>query len=88
VFGPVEVLGPSGSIRFSRAKEREVLATLALFHGRAVSSDRLVDALWGDRPPARPEKALHTYVQRVRAVLGPGGSRPGTWCMTTTTSTL
>jgi predicted ATPase/DNA-binding SARP family transcriptional activator len=72
VFGPVEVLGSSGSIRFSRAKERAVLATLALFHGRAVSSDRLVDALWGDQPPARPDKALHTHVQRVRAALGAG----------------
>jgi WD40 repeat protein/DNA-binding SARP family transcriptional activator len=72
VFGPVVARGPSGRIEFSRAKERAVLATLALFRGRAVSTDRLVDALWGDEPPARADKALQTYVQRVRGALGSG----------------
>jgi DNA-binding SARP family transcriptional activator len=59
-----------GPIELTRAKERALLAALALHHGRAVSTDQLVDALWSDRPPQRPEKALHTHIQRIRATLG------------------
>jgi predicted ATPase/class 3 adenylate cyclase len=70
VFGPIEARGPLGAIEFSRAKERAILAALALFHGRTLSADRLVDAVWGDRLPARAEKALQTHVHRLRAVLG------------------
>jgi predicted ATPase/DNA-binding SARP family transcriptional activator len=66
----MEACGPSGQILFTRAKERAVLAALALFRGRPVSRDQLVDALWADGPPAHPEKALQVHVQRVRATLG------------------
>jgi DNA-binding SARP family transcriptional activator len=59
-----------GPIELTRAKERALLAAVALHHGRAVSTDQLVDALWSDRPPERPEKALHTHIQRIRATLG------------------
>jgi DNA-binding SARP family transcriptional activator len=72
LFGPTEAVGPVGTIEFTRAKERILLAALALFHDRVVSKDRLVQALWEDQPPRRPEKALHTHIQRVRAALGPG----------------
>jgi DNA-binding SARP family transcriptional activator len=72
VFGAIEARGPSGPIAFTRAKERAVLAALALFRGRAVSNDRLVDAVWGDQPAARVEKALQSHIQRLRAALGPG----------------
>jgi predicted ATPase/DNA-binding SARP family transcriptional activator len=72
VLGAVEVGVARGRVAFTRAKERALLATLGLSHGRAVSTDRLVDAVWGDGAPQRPEKVLQTYVQRVRAVLGAG----------------
>jgi predicted ATPase/DNA-binding SARP family transcriptional activator len=72
VFGPVGAFDPSGPIELTRAKERAVLAALALFHGQVVSTDRLVDALWSEGPPAHPEKALQVHVQRVRAALGAG----------------
>jgi DNA-binding SARP family transcriptional activator len=70
-LGQIEVRGTAGPIEVTRAKERALLAALALHHGRAVSTDQLVDALWSDRPPQRPEKALHTHIQRIRAALGP-----------------
>jgi DNA-binding SARP family transcriptional activator len=71
VFGRTKVVGSVGTIEFTRAKERSLLAALALFHDRVVSSDRLVQALWEDQPPRRPQRALHTHIQRVRAALGP-----------------
>jgi hypothetical protein len=51
VLGPVEVCTPLGPVVLTRAQERALLAALALFHDRVRSTDRLVDALWGDRHP-------------------------------------
>jgi predicted ATPase/DNA-binding SARP family transcriptional activator len=72
LFGQIEANGSSGPVRLTRAKERALLAALALFHGRVVSTDRLADAVWADGPPVRPKKALQVHVQRLRAVLGDG----------------
>ncbi|UMG91865.1 BTAD domain-containing putative transcriptional regulator [Nocardioides sp. TF02-7] len=38
--------------------------------GRAVSTDRLVDLVWGDDRPAHPAKALQVLVSRTRATVG------------------
>jgi DNA-binding SARP family transcriptional activator len=71
VFGPVAAHLRSETVGFSRPKERAVLATLALFHGHAVTIDKLIDAVWwADQPPARPDKALQTHVQRIRTRVG------------------
>jgi DNA-binding SARP family transcriptional activator len=39
--------------------------------GRAVSTDRLIDALWGDRPPATAQTSLQNFVSQLRKHLGP-----------------
>ena len=52
------------------AKERRLLALLAARRGQVVAPDGLVDALWGDRPPARPVRNVATLVSRLRAQLG------------------
>jgi predicted ATPase/DNA-binding SARP family transcriptional activator len=72
VFGPVAARGSAGPIALPRAKERALLAALALYHGRVVSKDRLVDAVWADGPPAGAEKVLRTHVHRLRSSLGDG----------------
>ena len=48
LLGPLEVAGPDGRVKIGGAKERLVLALLALRAGEVVSRDALVDALWGD----------------------------------------
>jgi YVTN family beta-propeller protein len=37
-----------------------------------VSSDRLIDELWGERPPATAAKTLQNYVSHLRKALGDG----------------
>ncbi|WP_163509497.1 AfsR/SARP family transcriptional regulator [Fodinicola acaciae] len=49
-----------------------MVAALALAAGRTVSSDLMLEHLWGDRLPAQPRRALHTVVARLRAILGDG----------------
>jgi len=48
-----------------------VLALLLLEAGRVVSSDRLIDALWGDDPPEDAPTALQQHVSRLRKLLEP-----------------
>jgi len=51
-------------------KARRLLALLASRRGQVVSPEGLVDALWGARPPERPERNVATLVSRLRAQLG------------------
>ena len=66
------MLGPlshDGAAAFGR-RDRAVLTALAMCVGRAVSADRLADAVWGDDPPASSHKALQGCVVRLRKALG------------------
>jgi len=42
---------------------------LALHANEAVSSDRLVDGLWGDEPPATAPKMVQLYISQLRRLL-------------------
>lgn len=51
-------------------KARSLLQLLALARGRPVPPDALADALWGDRPPAKPSDQLAVLASRLRRELG------------------
>lgn len=46
--------------------ERLLLVVLGLEAGRDVDQDRLIDALWGDKPPRTAVKSLQSHVWRLR----------------------
>src|ERR1700710_301474 len=72
ILGPLRVVGADGPIDLKAPKQRGLLATLLLAHREdAVSGDRLIDVLWGERPPATAAKALQVYVSQLRRALGP-----------------
>lgn len=52
------------------AKQRTVLAALALSVGEAVPVARLIDIVWGEDPPRTAEKTLQGHVAGLRKVLG------------------
>ncbi|QUF05201.1 AfsR/SARP family transcriptional regulator [Actinosynnema pretiosum subsp. pretiosum] len=56
------------------ARVRALLVRLALAGGRAVEPGALVDAIWGDEPPAGPGPALQALVSRLRRALGAPGA--------------
>jgi DNA-binding SARP family transcriptional activator len=58
-------------------KARTLLRLLALARGRPVSADALAEALWGERPPARPADQLAVLASRLRKVLGRDGVEHG-----------
>ena len=51
-------------------KGRLALCVLALAEGQVVPADVLVDTLWGDAPPTRPDDQLAVLISRLRSVLG------------------
>jgi DNA-binding SARP family transcriptional activator/tetratricopeptide (TPR) repeat protein len=55
---------------FGSKKARLALELLALAEGRPVPPDVLLDALWGESPPSRPEDQLAVLMSRLRSVLG------------------
>jgi DNA-binding SARP family transcriptional activator/tetratricopeptide (TPR) repeat protein len=55
---------------FGSKKARLALQLLAMAQGEPVPSDVLIDALWGDEAPARPEDQLAVLMSRLRSVLG------------------
>ena len=69
ILGPVELTGPGGPVRLGAAKERCLLAVLALHLGEAVSQDQLAEALWGEHAPRSAVNALQNYVLRLRRAL-------------------
>jgi WD40 repeat protein/DNA-binding SARP family transcriptional activator len=54
-------------------KPRALLAMLALDVGSTVSTERLIDGLWGERPPATATKLVQVYVSQLRKALAAGG---------------
>ncbi|TMQ97824.1 AfsR/SARP family transcriptional regulator [Actinomadura soli] len=61
--------GGSTAVHVPERKVRTLLAMLLADPGRPVSVDRLVDALWGDRPPRNPSGTLQARVSQLRRVL-------------------
>ena len=53
-------------------KQRALLAVLLLPRGEVVSTDRLIDELWGERPPASAAKTVQVYISNLRKALGDG----------------
>ncbi|MFF8312118.1 AfsR/SARP family transcriptional regulator [Streptomyces lydicus] len=70
VLAPLEVRSTDGrSAPVPEKKVRALLAALLAHHGRPVSADRLVEHLWGARPPANPTASLQSKVSQLRRAL-------------------
>ena len=69
VLGPTQVVREGRLVDLGTRKQRALLAALALYPGRAVSVDAIVDLLWGDQPPAAV--TLQAYVANLRKALEP-----------------
>jgi predicted ATPase/DNA-binding SARP family transcriptional activator len=74
LLGHLEVEVSGERVRFEGVKQRRLFAALALRAPEAVSADELVEALWGEQPPAGTEQALQKQISRLRRPLGDGGS--------------
>jgi DNA-binding SARP family transcriptional activator len=70
ILGPLEVLEEEGrAVALGGSKQRALLAVLLLHANKPLTTERLIDELWGERPPATAAKAVHVHVSRLRKAL-------------------
>ena len=73
ILGPFVVTDDEGrELVLGGRKQRSVLAILLLHADEVVSSDRLIDELWGQRAPVTAAKTVQVYVSNLRKALGEG----------------
>ena len=74
LLGPLEVVGDGGlGLQIGAGRQRALLALLLLRANEPVTSDRLVEELWGASPPPTAHKMLHNQVSALRHALGRNG---------------
>ncbi|WP_328472186.1 AfsR/SARP family transcriptional regulator [Actinoplanes sp. NBC_00393] len=70
LLGPVELRGEDGAVHPGPAKQRAVLAALALKANRPVALNRLTELLWAGQPPASAVANIRNHVAALRRTLG------------------
>ncbi|MFC3895847.1 BTAD domain-containing putative transcriptional regulator [Lentzea rhizosphaerae] len=73
VLGQVEVLVDGTEVDLGHARQRYVLGMLLIEANQVVSTDGLVDRIWGERPPRRARQLVSNYLSRLRSLLSAGG---------------
>jgi WD40 repeat protein/DNA-binding SARP family transcriptional activator len=77
ILGPIEVRVDGHALELGGEKPRALLAILLLRANEAVSVERLIDGIWGERPPPSANKTLQGYVYRLRKLLENGSGEAG-----------
>jgi DNA-binding SARP family transcriptional activator/DNA-binding beta-propeller fold protein YncE len=69
LLGPLEIADDAGVVPLAEGRQRGVLVFLLLHRNETVPSERLIDALWGERPPPTAAKVLQNQVSQLRRTL-------------------
>ena len=69
LLGPLEVVSEDSVIDLGGPRQRTLLAFLALNANRVLPRERIIDAMWGDRPPRTAKNALQVAVHGLRRAL-------------------
>jgi DNA-binding SARP family transcriptional activator len=70
LLGPLEVRSDGGALRVSGGRQAALLALLLIHAEQVVSTDRLIDELWGDVPPPGSAKTVQVHISHLRKLLG------------------
>jgi DNA-binding SARP family transcriptional activator len=71
ILGPLEVVEAGRPLALGGPRQRALLAILLTRANEVVSSDRLIDELWGAQAPGTGTNALQYHVSQLRKTLGP-----------------
>src|SRR4051794_35681744 len=69
ILGPLEVCAANGPLPLGGPKQRALLAILLAHANEVVSSDGLIEELWGGQPPETAPKTLQMHVSGLRKLL-------------------
>jgi len=74
VLGPLTAWRDGLPLRLGPPRQVAVLGVLAVQPGKLVRRETIIDALWGQHPPATAPDLVRAYVSRLRRILDPAGS--------------
>ena len=75
VLGQVEALRDGRQVALGSFKQRSLLALLLIHANEVVSTDRIIDELWGDELVPGRQNALWVHVSNLRSALEPDRER-------------
>jgi class 3 adenylate cyclase/DNA-binding winged helix-turn-helix (wHTH) protein len=70
ILGPLEALDGRQRVALGGSKRRAVLALLLVHANETLTTDRMIDELWGEHPPTAAAKTLQVHISRLRKALG------------------
>ena len=78
LLGPLEARQRDRPLRLGSIKHRMLLAKLLLHANQVVSTDELIEAVWGEEPPPTVRQSLQNHVAALRKAIeaGNGGLPP------------
>ena len=69
ILGPLEVLDEGRPVALGGSRQRALLALLLVHVNETLTTERLVDELWGEHPPAKAAKTVQMQLSRLRKAL-------------------
>lgn len=72
VLGPLQVLRHGEPVALEAPRRRALLALFLIHANEPLSTDRIIDEIWGNDPPGGGVKTLQVHVANLRKVLEPG----------------
>jgi len=70
ILGPLQVVEDGRPITLERKRLRALLGFFLLHANELVTSDRLVDEVWGPDPPKTASASLQNHISRLRKAVG------------------
>jgi DNA-binding SARP family transcriptional activator len=77
ILGPLEVFDEGRAIALGGSKRRALLALFLLHPNETLTTDRLIDELWGEQASAGAAKTVHVHISRLRKTLATGARNGG-----------
>ena len=74
ILGPLEVLDEGRAVAVGGSKQQALLVLLLLHVNETLSTDRLIEDLWGERAPATAAKTVQVHVSRLHKALANGSN--------------
>ncbi len=69
LLGEVHARVAGRMIDLGHARQQNVLAVLLVEANHTLSTDELIDRVWGERAPQRARETLYSYLSRLRHAL-------------------
>ncbi len=77
MLGPLEARRAGRPLKLGSIKHRMLLAKLLLHANQVISTDELIDTVWGEQPPPTVRQSLQNHVAALRRVIEQAGTPAG-----------